>query len=193
MKRTVIDIFRKIHRRKIGTRLTSMLLTLFLLFYVVPTVIYAEVADAFSSYIDEKDSGEHLGETAVNDIEIYEAEELREESAKHFRLPDGSYVAAQYAYPVHTMDENGVWQDIDNTLALGTNGMYGTSDSRIKFAKKITGNETLFTLKDKNTKVLMSLAGASKGIVGTVTNGDDAEEATELQKLMHLEKLCYNE
>ena len=41
----------------------------------------------------------------------------REESVKHFRMSDGSFTAAQYAYPIHyRASENQEWQDIDNTL-----------------------------------------------------------------------------
>ena len=43
--------------------------------------------------------------------------ELREENVKQFRLEDGTYVAAQYEKPVHYLDENNMWQNIDNTLA----------------------------------------------------------------------------
>ena len=41
--------------------------------------------------------------------EAFEVEELRDESVKHFRLEDGSYIAAQYDVPVHYLDENGEW------------------------------------------------------------------------------------
>ena len=61
---------------------------------------------------------------------------------------------------------NGVWQDIDNTLYdLGNE--VGTSDSRVKFAKKITGNEVLFTLHENNHKLTMSLDGAIKIRIST--------------------------
>ena len=113
---------------------------------------------------------------------------FREESVKHFRLSDGSYIAAQYNSPVHTLDENGVWQDIDNSLSK-SGSEFSNPTARIKFAKKITGNSTLFSLHDGNDKITLSLIGANKGTVGTVTNGSDAEEDTELQKMMNLEKL----
>ena len=49
---------------------------------------------------------------------LYEIPEERETSVKHFRLSNGSYLAAQYDYPVHYQDENGQWQDYDNSLTL---------------------------------------------------------------------------
>ena len=43
-------------------------------------------------------------------------EELRTEEGKHFRLTDGSYLSVSYGTPVHYQDEEGQWQNIDNTL-----------------------------------------------------------------------------
>ena len=80
---------------------------------------------------------------------MYEILGRREENVKHFRLGDGSFVALQYDAPVHYLDADGAWQEIDNRLAED-GSEYATSDARIKFAKKITGNETLFTLHDGN-------------------------------------------
>lgn len=121
--------------------------------------------------------------------EAFEVVELRDESVKHFRLEDGSYVAAQYDAPVHYLDENGEWQDIDNSLS--DNGSeYSTANARIKFAKKITGNENLFTLHDGNYKITMSLDNAVKKAQGKITNAeDDPENESKLQKMMMLENL----
>ena len=43
---------------------------------------------------------------------------LRAESEKHFRLSDGSYIAVSYSAPVHFMNDNGIWQDIDNSPVM---------------------------------------------------------------------------
>lgn len=121
--------------------------------------------------------------------EAFEVVELRDESVKHFRLEDGSYVAAQYDAPVHYLDENGEWQNIDNSLS--DNGSeYSTTNARIKFAKKITGNENLFTLHDGNYKITMSLDNAIKKTQGKIINAeDDPKEESKLQKMMMLENL----
>ena len=181
-------------RHRVGARALSLFLTVLLIFYVIPATVYAEVADAFS----DEETAETATESAVTENSganalsytpvLYEVTDLREEGVKHFHLEDGSYVAAQYAYPVHYLDDSGKWQDIDNSLTE-SGGMLANSTARIKFAKKITGNSTLFTLHDGNTKLTMSLAGAQKGTVGEATNYADAESDTELQKMMNLEKL----
>lgn len=185
-------------RFKLSTRILSLILSVVLLFLFIPTVVYAEVIEALGSSEprneNTKDSTAY-SENNENTEPIYtykgatyEETSLREEAVKHFRLEDGSYVAAQYGMPVHYTDDAGIWQDIDNSLSE-ISGMYANSTARIKFAKKINGSAVLFTLKDGNTKLEMSLIGANKGVVPTVINGEDAEAETELQKLMNLEKL----
>ena len=173
----------------IKTRVLSFILTLLLIFYAIPATVFAEVLTVGT------DETQVLTDTAENfdpevAREIYEVEELREENAKHFRLEDGSYLAASYVDPVHYLDEDGKWQDIDNRL-FSVNGEFSTSNARVKFAKKITGNENLFTLHDGNAKITMGLLGAKKQTEGKVTTdylSDDNEE-TKLGKMTNLEKL----
>ena len=49
---------------------------------------------------------------------ITEIPEKRTESTKTFLMSDGSFMLAAYNEPVHYKDDEGVWQDIDNTLSL---------------------------------------------------------------------------
>ena len=73
--------------------------------------------------------GEAQTETAPVRI-VGEAESKREESVKHFRLSDGTYIAAVYPYPVHYKDGN-TWKDIDNSLVLsGAEAENGTAALR---------------------------------------------------------------
>ena len=180
---------------KLWSKALSMALSLVLLFLAVPTVVYGEIASAVSSLGDgeesstsDKNENGTATEISENKAIIYEEESLREESTKHFRLEDGSYLAAQYPSAVHILTEDGTWEDIDNSLS--ENGSeYANSNARIKFAKKTGGNGNLFTLHDGNTKITMNLVGAVKKTAGKVTNGEDREEDTELQKMLNLEKL----
>ena len=176
-------------------KLVSFVLSLILLFYTIPSTIFAKESYAIG---EDDDSDEKT--SLVEDTEsknnaynfkgvAYEVAELREESAKHFHLEDGSYVAAQYGYPVHYVDDAGSFQDIDNSLAEASGGVYANPNARIKFAKKINGSATLFALHDGNTKLTFDLVGANKGTLGFVSNNSDADCETELQKMMNLEKL----
>ena len=181
-------------KTKIMTKLVSLVLSMVMLFYAVPEIVYAESADAISSLFDgtsQSESGENTDSpfSSSGAVPIYEVEELREENVKHFRLSDGSYIAAQYTDAVHYLDADGNYVDIDNSLRESSGGIYTNASSRVKFEKKVTGNGALFTLKDGNTKLTFSLNGALRGTAGYVINGEESEGLTELQRMMELEKL----
>ena len=161
----------------------AIFLSVLMIFYLIPATAYASLFEATDAESVVSETSEHTGE-------IFEDVSRREENVKHFRLEDGTYMAAQYDTAVHTLDENGEWQDIDNTLSeLGSE--YSTSNARIKFAKKITGNESIFTLHENNRKITLSLDGAIKKTTGVATNTETEfdETATTLQKMMTLDKL----
>ena len=170
------------------TKILSLILSLLIVFYLVPTSVFAEGLDNDTTVSDSSVSANE--ENNTYNTEIYEVTELREENVKHFRLEDGSYVAAQYNYPVHYIDENGEFEDIDNRLTESA-GELSTSNSRVKFIKKITGNGNIFTLHDRNTKITVGLIGAEKkaeGIVSSTNNSDDYIEDA-LGKLTNLENI----
>ena len=98
-------------------------------------------------------------------------------------------MAVVYADAVHRVDENGVWQDIDNRL-YDNGSDYASSDARVKFAKKITGNAEIFTLHEGNQKISLALEGAWKKTEGEIiASASSDENGTALQKLMNLEGL----
>ena len=160
MKKNFIKVVKAAKNKKLGTRIISFLLLLIFTFSAIPAIVYAEAGAALKN-IDFSSDSDFDGEATIPDFEapIYEVKSLREESVKHFRLSDGSYVAAQYLYPVHYEDENGIMQEINNALYEGAGGVYTNENARIKFAKKITGNEEIFSLHDKNTKITLALRG----------------------------------
>lgn len=189
---------------KTSIKILAFMLSILMAFYAIPTIVFADAVEAIENAFSSNNTDDN--ETVVTEDEtnsisdnilhtsssdhIYEAVGLREESVKHFRLEDGSYVAAQYNQPIHVKDANGNWQDIDNTIA--DNGSdYSTTNARVKFAKKTTGNNVLFTLHDGKYKITIALEGANKKVNGQVTNTNTEfdETATELQKMMTLDKL----
>ena len=170
------------------TKILSLILSFLIVFYLVPTSAFAEGLDNDATVSDSSVSENE--ENSTYTPEIYEVTELREENVKHFRLEDGSYVAAQYNYPVHYTDENGEFVDIDNSLT-SSGSEFSTNNSRVKFIKKITGNGNIFTLHENNTKITMGLVGAekkTKGVVTSTYNSDDAIEDS-LGKMTNLENL----
>lgn len=61
---------------------------------------------------------------------LYEDESKRTESAKQFKLTDGSYILATYGTPVH-YEENGTWKEFDNTLTL-KGGLYQAKNGEVE-------------------------------------------------------------
>ncbi|MBR7099289.1 MAG: RHS repeat protein, partial [Clostridia bacterium] len=173
----------------VWVKTVACILSILLVMYAVPTIVYAELIDAMES-VNTTDETVPVEEKEIEKGTVFEVVDRREETVKHFRTEDGSFTAVQYNVPVHEKDENGEWQDIDNTLSESGNE-YATSNARIKFAKKTTGNSTLFELHDGNRKITISLSGARKKVEGQVTNTQTEfpEDATQLQKMMTLDKL----
>ena len=122
---------------------------------------------------------------------VSEAVEKREENAKHFRMSDGSYVVAQYNTPVHYLDENGEWVDIDNTISeaeatteqtelFGTDELYSTANGseNVVFAEKSNSN-TLVSYEAKEYPISFNYQSAKKSYINVVDNeivleGDEA-------------------
>ena len=180
-----------ITKRKLFLKSISFLLSLLLIFYAIPSIVYAETADALSSLSDSDESEDRTSseqDSTSGSGGIYELTELRQEDVKVFRLEDGSYYAAMYPNAVHRQDTDGAWQDIDNTLSA-QGAEYGTSDARVKFAKKITGNTSLFTLHEDNVKITFSLDGAIKKTAGEILSLNTEDDGTELGKLTTLSNI----
>ena len=103
--------------------------------------------------------------TAVDDLEsvysndglselivLEEITELREANVKHFSLSNGLNKAVVYSQPVHYIDENGNWVDIDNSLTLQGNEYSANNKFEIKFANK-SGSSGLLSIKDGSYKI----------------------------------------
>ena len=186
--------FRKettMQKHSFGIRGLSIFLAILIAIFVVPVSVYADALESIGNdeTVENTVEEENTALTRLS-AEVFEDTSLREENVKHFRLADGSYIAYAYGMPIHTRGEDGLWQDIDNTLTASGDS-YVTPNARVKFAKKITGNEALFTLHDGNRKLTMSLDGAIKKTKGIAVNTETQldESADLLQKLTTLDKL----
>lgn len=112
----------------------------------------------------------------------FEVEALREENIKQFRMNDGSYIAVQYATPVHYEDENGQWQDIDNTLyfdSVNTAKVYSARNGQeyLSFAANLQGGD-LFSTSFGDYSVHLSLFGTSADAEEDVTQTTSPEDST---------------
>ena len=166
--------------KKVTVRSIAVLLSIVLSFLSFPFSVFA-IDDNLES---------NSSVSMSNEKDIIELIDERTATTKRFRLEDGSYMVAQYDTDVHYLDEDGTWQNIDNTLAVSGSDIT-TSDAKIKFAKKTTGNETLFALHDGNRKLTLSLNGAAKKVAGEITNYDSelGEDTTKLEKMTTLNNI----
>ena len=187
-------------KNKCFIRLLSHILTFILVFnFLSPLSVFPSSADitddsTASDYVAEEPTvlreakdPEQL-QKELDDL-TYEVEALREENVKHFCLPDGTYQAVVYGDAIHRQNADGEWEEIDNSLSE-INGAISTENARVKFAKKITGNENIYTLHEGSYKITVGLEGATKKVEGVVTNHNaESEGMTKLQKLQTIENI----
>ena len=106
---------------------------------------------------------------------IGEVVSLREETVKHFSLPDGTYQAVAYGSPVHRKDSDGNWKDIDNRLIdyHKGNDSYSTSDGWFTFYNN-SSSKVLYTIDDGVYKISCGLV-SDKGSFSRamITNHED--------------------
>ncbi|MCL2775957.1 MAG: DNRLRE domain-containing protein, partial [Oscillospiraceae bacterium] len=102
---------------KVIRNFTAVFLVMAMLVTLIPASVFADSGQ------NEQDitAGNVIGENAGNKTEeayvIEEIVEKRDAVTKHFRMSDGSMVAALYEDTVHYLDADGVWEEIDNRLS----------------------------------------------------------------------------
>ena len=160
-------------------RLVAAILSIAIALMSLPLTVFAdELGRLFENQETE----------AVTEKELFEVLEKRTATSKTFRLEDGSFYIAQYDSDIHYLDENGVWQEIDNTLTAHGSEI-STKNAKIKFAKKTNGSNKIFTIHNGNQKLTLSLIGANKKITGKITNHQSEFDAqtTKLEKMTTLD------
>ncbi len=142
------------------TKILSVILTVLLVFQIIPQSLISAVAETFSPYEDEFVVDENFEDdegTAKKELTIIgEDISRRESNVKHYIMSDHSIMAVTYSQPVH-YEENGELVDIDNTLSLedatdsdDVDGYSNESnDIKVKFAKKADSKKLITIKKDK--------------------------------------------
>ena len=172
-------------------RSLAVFLTLAMLIQLLPVQVLAVDEDEFTpeDVVLSEESEDIIApfeelaaeESMPADIS-FEVEALREENIKQFRMNDGSYIAVQYATPVHYEDENGQWQDIDNTLyfdSVNTAKVYSARNGQeyLSFAANLQGSD-LFSTSFGDYSVHLSLFGTSADAEEDVTQTTSPEDST---------------
>lgn len=118
--------------RNIWKKLTASLLALVLTVQLLPV---SALADEF-----EIDDERHDTFTYEQPDVSGEIPELRGEYEKHFSLSDGTYSAVVYPYAVH-YDEDGTWQEIDNTLRSGSETYMVAAEPGVELAELLPAEQ----------------------------------------------------
>ena len=128
-------------------KLLSVVLVLVMLFNMIPL-------NAFAAETTTQPPANTTGHEAVPH-DVYIVEEIIEERSeyiKQFRMSNGLQMAAVYASPVH-YEENGRWEEIDNTLQLATtrsgNAYVNTAGVwQVSFPQNMTEDNGITITKD---------------------------------------------
>ena len=110
--------------KKVKKVLSAVLVSALLMQSVaVPVSAAEDPFEAAAPTAGESIRPENAPEGSEDNLQVlYEVEEQREAAVKHFRLSDGSYVAASYPTAVHYAVGEDEWKEIDNTLNLVSSG-----------------------------------------------------------------------
>ncbi len=99
---------------------------------------------------------------------VEEIEEKRDRYTKYFMRDDMSYTAAEYGVPVHFENEDGSWEEIDNTLQQTQNEegriIYENKNSALKVRFDADSMaEKLVTISKDSKEISWKIEGAAAG------------------------------
>ncbi|MBR5796372.1 MAG: hypothetical protein IKY26_09530, partial [Erysipelotrichaceae bacterium] len=111
---------------------------------------------------------------SLNEEDIdYEDESLREEYVKHFVMNDGTTQAVVYETQVHELDENGVYQEINNTLVDNDNNELENTKNdkwKVKFSKE--AKKTLVHIHEDNMNIKWGIANFNESKVSFLVDDE---------------------
>lgn len=164
-------------RRFEWKKLLCILLVCIFMTQLVPASVLAEVVN------DVQELRKTADTVIATEVEepatiVGEVETERDESVKHYRLSDGSFVATQYAEPVHYKAADGQWKNIDNTLTLDGE-MYTAQAGEVirQFPKDLSSGE-LFEIAYGDYSLSMSVVSPDDGAIPS-TGGSSISQPLE--------------
>lgn len=166
-------------RKIVAAMLASALL---LQSVAVPVSAVEDPFETAAPTAEETIRPENVPEGSEDNLRVlYEVEDQREAAVKHFRLSDGSYVAASYPTAVHFAVGEDEWEEIDNTLNL----VSGEEDSsqrsvfstRGQVYQAVNGeNEKAYAAVLTPDEELLSLQNSDFALHMAVLNSETAKE-----------------
>ena len=131
---------------KLPTKILAVLLTMLFVLEILPTQL---IADAYNDLASKKeyisnliDNPAECKDTEKAEI-LYEVIEKRDEYTKVFKRADGSYTAFMFEEPIH-FEENGKWEEIDNSLVEKNGVLRNTKNSfNVEFPTKLSESKEI--------------------------------------------------
>ena len=159
------------------SRTLALMLTVILVLQLVPKglLVQAESLLYNPGVLTSGDTGtEKLSVSSSGEAEVlWEVKENRTENTKYFRMSDGSYRAALYAYDVHYKTEDG-YEEYDNTFktaSLRGKTVYTPTKSNMNIAFASNGiQDGIFTFGEENYSVQVALVDLPVSSVISATN-----------------------
>ena len=162
---------------------------------IVDEEAFAEYEKQTAQEALEDQGNEETLDLSTNEI-LFEVEEKRTESEKHFRLKDGSFIVAQYPSVVHYEDEQGAFQEIDNTLVAESkntdkaddfNGYVNKENAfKVKFAEN--SSDKLFSLSEDKYLISLGTYGLAFGQAeAEITNNIKIDEFSNEESKSEIE------
>ena len=160
----------------------SLVLCLVLMFQMLPVQVLAESAPGDNNnepvpaeeVIEEPQEVERKRPDVVDEVL-----ENRERSGKHFRMSDGTYLAATFGTPVHYEDETGAWVEVDNRPEY-KDGLYQirNADTALDFAETLDSGEIL-TVSVGQSVLSMRILDTEEALARAETAASPEEEPSE--------------
>lgn len=149
----------------------------------VPVSAAEDPFEAAAPTAGESIRPENAPEESEDNLQVlYEVEEQREAAVKHFRLSDGSYVAASYPTAVHFAVGEDEWEEIDNTLNLvsGEGSQRSMFSSGGQVYQAVNGeNEKSYAAVLEPDEELLSLQNSDFGLQMAILSSETAENLLE--------------
>ena len=123
---------------------------------------------------------------------ITEVVSRREENVKHFDMGDGTYQAVAYARPIHELDSEGNWQNIETGLQLSSTGSaacYTADQMGVTFAQRIGSTQPLMALNEAGNSISLNFVPSQTSLTrssfaslpATVENASVKTEQTHFE------------
>lgn len=182
---------------KTHIRMIAAIMALMMLLSALPIITFAQEQEITAN--PERPATE----TGIDNAKIInENTARRSEKEKHFKLSDGTFLAVQYAYPVHTQNEAGEWEDMDLSFtAEASDDIVTYTNKTDALAAAISGGTAMQLAADGDANPIslmlmgfdMDLTEEAFDALGDQTKSESAylENIKVIEKAVKSSALCF--